>query len=202
DRAPEAHVFVWRAGVPVYPVDAEVFFGGRGSFDGDDVGLAGGDGVGNVEIVSAVRTGDLRGVGYSFAIDPEFATVIYSAKVQPDAIVFGRECGNIELLPIPPGAGIWAVGGHGKVREVVAHGIGGAGDLAEIVAKVGIGEDTGFDLCGEHGAGYGCFEPAASGEIDRRDCGALSGDLARGLKLPAFMKWGSSLGGDAKGEKN
>jgi hypothetical protein len=59
DCAPEAHVFVGRAGVPIDPVDAEIFFGGGEGFDGEDVGFAGLEKLGDIEVVGAVGAGDL-----------------------------------------------------------------------------------------------------------------------------------------------
>ena len=58
--APKTHVFIRRAGVPVDPVNAEIFLGGCGGLDGEDVRLAGRDGVGDVEVVGAVGAGDLE----------------------------------------------------------------------------------------------------------------------------------------------
>ena len=41
--SPEAHVLVWRTGIPVDPVDAEVFFRRCRGFDGEDICFAGND---------------------------------------------------------------------------------------------------------------------------------------------------------------
>ena len=59
DRAPEAHVFVWRAWVPIDPIDAERFFRWREGFNGEDVGFAGLEEFRHIEVVGAIGSGDL-----------------------------------------------------------------------------------------------------------------------------------------------
>jgi len=82
----------------------------------------------------------------------------------------------------------------------VTDGVGGSGNLSQVVAEVGIGKDAGFYLRGENRAGNGCFQPAISRETGSGNRRALGSDFARGLKLPVIVKGSARLRDEDEGQ--
>ena len=104
---------------------------------------------GDIVFVGAIGAGYIFGVGDFVAVEPDIGAVIDAAEMQPHmaACEIFRQ---LEFGAIPPGAAERAVLRHGQQRKILADGIGGAGNVAQIFSEVGIGisfvgDERGYD---------------------------------------------------------
>ena len=188
DRTPQSHILVRRAGIPVDPVDAQVFLCRRGCLDRQHVGLTRFEHVRHVEIVGAISARDGARIRYLFPIEPDLAAIVDSAEVEPEAAI-GRPRGRKrEFLSIPPAAAIRAICRHRQIREIGSDGIACSGNLAKIVTEVGIGNRSCRDLRCQHGAWNRGLQPSFGGKASARN--GLTGrlDLAGRLEAPALVQ--------------
>ncbi len=184
DGAPESHVFVRGRGVPVDPVDAEIFFGLGNGFDGKDVRRSAWSKLRrDVEFVDAVRAGDFTRVGDFFAVEPNVGAVVDAGKTQPDVAAV-RSIGRGEFGAIPPGAAEWAVLGHGLKREHFVLAIVHTGKFREVVAEIRIGIGFVGDECCDDGRRHRGFVPALGAKARDRNLRPGRGDFAGGLESP------------------
>src|SRR5277367_2104860 len=100
--------------------------------------MAGRERGGDFVFVGAIGARYVFGVGDFFAVEPDIGAVVDAAEVQPD-FAAGEIFGEFEIGAIPPGAAEGTVLRHGQEGKILADGIGGAGDVAEIFSVVGIG---------------------------------------------------------------
>jgi hypothetical protein len=115
DFAPEAHVLVRRAWIPIDPVDAEILLGRGEGFDREYIFCAGLEEVRYVEVIGAICAGDSGGVGDATAVNPNLAAVVDAAEVDTGAQIAGCGGGSYELNAIPPAAAVGAVLRHGQI---------------------------------------------------------------------------------------
>ncbi len=164
DIADHTHVLVRRCGIPVDPVDSEIGLGGRKGLHRKDIVAARLQDAGDIEIVRAIRAGDLRGIGDAVAVQPDLSAVVDAAEVQPELRSLFRRSGRGEVVAVPPAAVVGAVGRHGQVRKIMADGIRRAGNFAQVVAKVRIGQKSGGNLSRNDSGRQGGSNPAVGGE--------------------------------------
>ena len=138
DAAPEAHVLIGRRGIPVDPVDAEVFLGLRDGIDRERVGPVVREQRRDVEFVCAIRAGSFARVCDALAVKPDIRAVVDSAEIQPDVAAAGSVRRRGEFRAVPPGAAEGAVFGHRADGEHFARGIVHARQGPQIVAEVRI----------------------------------------------------------------
>src|SRR6202789_3364853 len=87
DDAPQAHVLVRGTRIPVDPVNAKIFLCGSACLDREHVCFAGVDKICYIEIVSSIGAGDSCRVRDFMTIEPDFASIVDSSKVQPGSTI-------------------------------------------------------------------------------------------------------------------
>ena len=103
--------------------------------------------LGHIEVVGAIGSGHWLTIRDLVAVQPDFGAIVDAAKVQPEARILAVRRGRRELRAIPPAAVVGTVGRHGQVGKILPDGIGRAGNLAQIVAEVRIGNDAPAAAC-------------------------------------------------------
>ena len=139
DAAPEAHVLVGRRGIPIDPVDAQVFLGLRDGFNGQHVRPVAHQQRRDVEFVGAIRAGNFARVCDALAVEPDVGAIVDAIEIQPHALAI-RTIRRAEFGAVPPRAAERAVLRHGQHGKHFADGIRSSRNRTQVFAEIGIGE--------------------------------------------------------------
>ena len=101
DFAPESHVLVGRRGIPINPIDAQVFLGLRDGFDGEHVRPVAHQQRTDVELVRAISARDVMFSRDSLAVEPDIGAVVDAGEIQPHALAF-ESIRRAKFGAIPP----------------------------------------------------------------------------------------------------
>ena len=160
DCAPQAHVLVRGARIPIHPVNAQVLLSRRKCFYSEYIRFARLQKIGHIEVVGAVCAGNCFRVGDPMAVQPYIGSIVEAAEVQPEASVLRLCCRSRKLGAIPPSAAIRAPVRHRQIGEVVPNGVLRPRNLAQVGAEVRLGKGPSGHLCRQDCARHGGLQPS------------------------------------------
>jgi len=145
----------------------------------------------DIQVIRAIRSGDLRGIRNLLLVYPDFRGIVDPADTQPVMPAFRIHWrGEFIAIPPAPAAMVWTVGGHRQILKICTFGIGGPRNSAKIVSEIGVGKDSNHHLRGHHRGGHGRADPTLRRKFRSGNLFPARVLLAGGPQLPTVMQGG------------